>query len=241
MRCLSSLGAVLFLLAGCGAGPTPSPAAPVAPAASASSGPAIAPPEAAHHAPADLDPSRATAQAPEIFFAAFTTTKGDFAVEVHRSWAPHGADRFYNLIKLGFYDDTRLFRAIPDFMVQFGIPGDPQIAAKWQAASIPDDPPTQSNLRGFMSFAQTGMPNSRTTQIFVCFENHPQLDASGFAPFAKVSRGMEVVDAFYKGYGEGAPSGQGPSQDRIQSEGNAYLDKEFPKLDRILSTRIVER
>ena len=126
-------------------------------------------------------------------------------------------------------------------MVQFGLPGAPQVAAKWQSAAIPDDPVTQSNLRGFVTFAQTGRPNSRTTQIFIAYENHATLDASGFAPFAKVTRGMEVVDSLYKGYGEGAPTGHGPSQDRIQSEGNAYLDQDFPKLDRIVSARIVEQ
>ncbi len=211
-----------------------------APAPSAEPARPAAPSAAVTHAPSELDPSLATAQAPEVFLADFTTTQGDFVVEAHRSWAPHGVDRFYNLVKLGFYDDTRFFRAIPDFMVQFGIPGNPAVASKWRDATIADDPVTQSNLRGFMSFAQTGQPNSRTTQIFVCFANHPQLDASGFAPFAKVVRGMEIVDSLYEGYGEGAPSGQGPDQGRVQSEGNAYLDRDFPRLDRILKTRIVE-
>jgi peptidyl-prolyl cis-trans isomerase A (cyclophilin A) len=235
-----SILAFSLMVAACGAGPSLSPAAPVSPALSASSETTPTPPPAVHHAVADLDPSLATAQAPEVFLADFTTTKGHFVLEVHRSWAPNGVDRFYNLVKLGFYDDTRFFRAIPDFMVQFGISGDPQVAAKWEHASIPDDPVTQSNLRGYVTFAQTGQPNSRSTQIFICYENHPRLDSSGFAPFAKVARGMEVVDAFYKGYGEGAPSGQGPSQERIETEGNAYLDQEFPKLDRILSARIAE-
>jgi peptidyl-prolyl cis-trans isomerase A (cyclophilin A) len=224
----------------CGAGPSPEPSIPVAPASLPSSGPAHPLPPAAHHPPAEIDPSFATAKAPEVFFADFTTTRGDFVVEAHRSWAPNGADRFYNLVKLGFYDDTRFFRAIPDFMVQFGISGEPQVTAKWLSASIVDDPVTQSNLRGFVSFAQTGRPNSRTTQVFICYENHARLDASGFAPFAKIVRGMEVVDALYKGYGEGPPGGVGPSQERIESDGNAYLDQEFPKLDRILLTRIVE-
>jgi peptidyl-prolyl cis-trans isomerase A (cyclophilin A) len=198
-----------------------------------------APSEAAtHHAPAELDPSLATAQAPDLFQADFTTTKGEFVVEVHRAWAPHGADRFYNLVRLGVYDDTRFFRAIPDFMVQFGIPGDPAASAKWQDKTIPDDPVTQSNLGGFMSFAQTGRPNSRTTQVFILYGNHPRLDASGFAPFGKVIRGMDVVDQLYKGYGEGTPNGSGPDQERIQREGNAYLDRDFPKLDRILRARV---
>jgi peptidyl-prolyl cis-trans isomerase A (cyclophilin A) len=230
----------------CGAGPSVQPSAPVSQGTpSPSEPPPSEPPPsatpAAHHPAAGLDPSLATAQAPDLFLAEFTTTKGDFVIEVHRDWAPHGADRFYNLVKLGFYDDTRFFRAIPDFMVQFGVPGDRAVASKWQDASIPDDPVTQSNLRGFVTFAQTGQPNSRTTQIFICYENHPRLDANGFAPFAKVIRGMTVVDSLYKGYGEGAPSGQGPSQERIESEGNAYLDREFPKLDRILSTRLVQQ
>jgi|SRR5580704_15323959 peptidyl-prolyl cis-trans isomerase A (cyclophilin A) len=235
------LAAPVGLLA-CGAGPSPMPSTPVASEAPTSiAAPPPPLPPAAHHSPAELDPSLATAQAPEVFLADFTTTKGDFVIEVHRSWAPHGADRFYNLVKLGFYDDTRFFRAIPDFMVQFGIPGDPQVSPKWQNASIPDDPVTQSNLRGFVSFAQTGRPNSRSTQVFISYGNHPRLDASGFAPFAKIARGMDVVDSLYKGYGEGAPNGSGPSQDRIQSEGNGYLDKEFPELDHILVTRIVDQ
>lgn len=226
------------VLLACAPGPAPQPLPPVAPSPS---NPPPSPPPAVHHAASELDPSLATAKAPETFLAEFTTTGGEFVVEVHRAWAPHGADRFYNLVKLGFFDDTRFFRAIPDFMVQFGISGDPSVAAKWQSQTIADDPVTQSNLRGFMSFAQTGRPNSRTTQVFICFLNHSQLDESGFAPFAKVVRGMDVVDGLYKGYGEGAPSGEGPSQERIVSEGNAYLDKDFPKLDRILSAHVVDR
>jgi peptidyl-prolyl cis-trans isomerase A (cyclophilin A) len=235
----SSLRVLVAFVVGCGAGPSPPPSSPVVVVAPSPVQAAPLPP-AAHHSAAELDPTLATAQAPEVFFADFATSKGHFVVEAHRSWAPRGADRFYGLVKLGFYDDTRFFRAVPDFMVQFGISGDPQVAAKWRDATIADDPVTQSNLRGFVSFAQTGRPNSRTTQIFICYENHPRLDASGFAPFARVVRGMDVVDELYKGYGEGGPEGQGPSQDRIQSEGNAYLDRDFPKLDRILVTRIVD-
>jgi peptidyl-prolyl cis-trans isomerase A (cyclophilin A) len=220
--------------------PVPAATAATAPAATAADNASAAPLPAAHHTPAELDPSLATAQAPEEFQAEFTTTKGDFVVAAHRSWAPHGADRFYNLVKIGFFDDVRFFRAIPDFMVQFGIPGDPEVASRWRNASIADDPVTRSNLRGFVSFAQTSRPNSRTTQIFVCYQNHPRLDASGFAPFAQVVRGMEVVDSLYAGYGEGAPAGGGPDQERVQTEGNAYLDREFPKLDRILRARIVQ-
>ncbi len=229
-----------LLLAACGSGPTtPITAVGSSPSASASPGGA---PHAAiaavHHTPAELDPARATERAPEVFSTRFTTTQGDFVIEVHRSWAPQGADRFFNLARIGFFDDTRFFRVVEGFMVQFGIPGDPVVAAKWNGATIPDDPVIQSNLRGFVTFAMAG-PNSRTTQIFIDYNNHPRLDASGFAPFGKVIQGMEVVDALYKGYGEGAPSGKGPSQDRIQTEGNAYLDSEFPKLDRVLKTEVL--
>ena len=238
----ASILAVAFAAVACGTGPSPMPATPAAPVASVEPAPLPPPPlpPATHHKAAELDPSLATAQAPEVFLVDFATTQGEFVVEAHRSWAPNGADRFYNLVKLGFYDDTRFFRAIPDFMVQFGISGDPHVASQWQNLTIPDDPVTQSNLRGFMSFAKTTHPNSRVTQVFIAFENHPSLDAAGFAPFARVVRGMDVVDSLYKGYGEGAPGGQGPSQDRIANEGNPYLDTEFPKLDRILGTHFVD-
>jgi peptidyl-prolyl cis-trans isomerase A (cyclophilin A) len=233
--------AALLVLAACGSGPT-APLTPVG-ASSSSAEPTATPPTvskpAAHHAVTELDPALATAKAPEVFSAFFTTSRGDFVVEVHRAWAPNGADRFYNLVKLGFFDDTRFFRAIDGFMVQFGISGDPAVNTKWRDANIPDDPVTQSNLRGYMTFAQTGQPNSRTTQVFITYNNHPRLDQSGFAPFGKIVKGMDVVDAFYKGYGEGAPDGQGPSQEKIQNEGNAYLDKDFPKLGRIRSTQLV--
>ncbi len=234
------IAASLLTLAACGSGPIPVAQEPAAPAVVPSSAPALPLPPAAHHAPEELDPSLATARAPDVFLADFTTTKGDFTVEVHRSWAPNGADRFYNLVKLGFYDDTRFFRAVPDFMVQFGLAGDPQVAAKWKHAPFSDDPVVESNLRGFVAFARTGQPNSSSTQIFIAYENHPSLDAGGFAPFGKVARGMEeVVDGLYMGYGEGAPSGTGPDQHLIESDGNPYLDRDFPKLDRILRARIV--
>jgi peptidyl-prolyl cis-trans isomerase A (cyclophilin A) len=237
-----SLLAAFLLLTACGSGPTATvtpvdaPPSPVAgPPGGATPHPASA---AVHHAPSELDPARAAEHAPEVFAARFTTTQGDFVIEVHRSWAPQGADRFFNLARIGFFDDTRFFRVVEGFMVQFGIPGDPVVAAKWRGASIHDDPVTQSNLRGFVTFAMAG-PDSRTTQIFIDYNNHARLDASGFAPFGKVVKGMEVVDALYKGYGEGPPDGHGPNQERIQTEGNAYLDSEFPKLDRVLKTEIL--
>ena len=219
---------------------SPAPTAPAAmPPAETPPAPAASTSKASALHPDLLDPSKANAKAPDVFKAKFTTTKGDFVIEVHRDWSPNGADRFYNLVKMGFYDDTRFFRAITGFMVQFGLPGDPQVAAKWREASIPDDPAKQSNLRGYVAFAQTSSPNSRTTQVFIDYRDNTQLDASNFAPFGRIVDGMDVVTTLYKGYGEGAPNGDGPSQDRIQSEGNAYLDAEFPKLDRIVTAQIV--
>ncbi len=167
----------------------------------------------------------------------FDTSKGAFVIEVHRDWAPHGADRFYNLVKNGFYDGARFFRVISGFMVQFGINGNPTIAARWEDANIPDDPVTQSNKPGYITFATRG-PNTRTTQVFINYGNNRGLDSQGFAPFGRVISGMQVVNALYSGYGEGAPQGQGPSQGLIQSQGNAYLIKQFPKLDYIKKATI---
>jgi len=227
-----------LLAASCGSGPSapPATAADAPLSAAPPSPPALAP---VHHAATELDPALATERAPDLYRARFTTSNGTFIIEVHRDWAPNGADRFYELVKMGFFDDTRFFRAIAGFMVQFGIPGDPQVAAKWREARIPDDPAKQSNLRGYVAFAQTSSPNSRTTQVFIDYRDNTQLDASNFAPFGRIVDGMDVVTTLYKGYGEGAPNGGGPSQDRIQSEGNAYLDAEFPKLDRIVTAQIV--
>jgi peptidyl-prolyl cis-trans isomerase A (cyclophilin A) len=185
-----------------------------------------------------LDPSKATSKAPDAFKAKFTTTKGDFVVQVHRDWSPNGADRFYNLVKIGFFDDARFFRAIDGFMVQFGISGDPAVAKKWQEANFPDDPVKQSNKRGFVTFAQRGTPNTRGTQVFVNYGDNSRLDAT-FAPFGQVVQGMDVVDSLYKGYGEGAPMGAGPDQGLIQAQGNAYLDAKFPKLDRVQRAEVI--
>jgi cyclophilin family peptidyl-prolyl cis-trans isomerase len=186
-----------------------------------------------------LDPSKATAKAPDTFKAKFTTTKGDLVIQVHRAWAPNGADRFYNLVKMGFFDDTRFFRAVDGFMVQFGISGDPSVAKKWQEQSIPDDPPVkQSNARGFVTFAQRGTPNSRATQVFINYGDNSRLDAT-FIPFGQVVQSLEVADSLYKGYGEGAPMGAGPDQGLIQAQGNAYLDAKFPKLDAIKHAEII--
>jgi peptidyl-prolyl cis-trans isomerase A (cyclophilin A) len=185
------------------------------------------------------DPASLSEQAPAVYKAKFDTSKGSFVVEVHRDWAPNGADRFYNLVKNGYYDDARFFRVIDGFMVQFGINGNPKISAVWQNADIPDDPVKQSNARGMITFATAG-PNTRTTQVFVNFGDNASLDGQGFAPFGKVISGMDVVDSLYAGYGEGAPSGRGPNQGIMQSLGNAYLEKAFPKLDYITKASIVK-
>ena len=169
-------------------------------------------------------------QAPASYKVKFDTSKGVFAVQVTRAWAPQGADRFYNLVKSGFYDNVRFFRVISGFMVQFGINGDPATMSKWREAQIKDDPVTQSNKRGFITFAMAG-PNTRTSQVFINFGDNSRLDTDGFSPFGRVISGMEVVDALNPEYGEGAPRGRGPDQGRLQREGNAYLAKEYPRMD----------
>jgi peptidyl-prolyl cis-trans isomerase A (cyclophilin A) len=184
------------------------------------------------------DPSKLTAQAPETFNAQFDTTKGKFIIEVTRSLSPNGADRFYNLVKSGYFTDVAFFRVIPGFMCQFGIHGDPAVSAKWRDANITDDPVKGSNTRGMITFATAG-PNTRTTQLFINFGNNANLDSMGFSPFGKVIEGLDVVDKINSEYGEGAPGGIGPNQGRVQMEGNAYLKKEFPNLDYIKSAIIV--
>jgi peptidyl-prolyl cis-trans isomerase A (cyclophilin A) len=185
------------------------------------------------------NPAALTETAPATFKARFDTSAGEFVIEVRRDWAPHGADRFYNLVKNGFYDECRFFRVISNFMVQFGINGDPAVAAAWRNARLPVDPVKQSNRRGYITYAMGGSPDTRTTQVFINFRSNANLDGMGFAPFGEVVSGMDVVDKIYSGYGEGAPRGSGPEQGRVQSEGNAYLMKSFPKLDYIKSATIV--
>ena len=188
--------------------------------------------------PGFADPAKLTAKAPETFKAQFDTTKGNFTIEVTRSLATNGADRFYNLVRSGYFTDVAFFRVIPGFMCQFGIHGDPRVSAKWREATIPDDPVKGSNTRGTITFATAG-PNTRTTQLFINYGDNSRLDGDGFAPFGKVSAGMDVVDKINGEYGEGAPGGRGPDQGRIQMEGNAYLKKDFPNLDYIKSATIV--
>jgi peptidyl-prolyl cis-trans isomerase A (cyclophilin A) len=187
--------------------------------------------------PALLKPTDATA--PESFNVKLETTKGDITIEVVRMWAPNGVDRFYNLVKAGFYDNVAFFRVISGFMAQTGLNGDPEVTNAWARAPIPDDPVKKSNTRGTVTFAMTSDPNSRTTQFFINFGDNSYLDKSGFAPFGQVVDGMSVVDMLYSGYGEGAPRGRGPLQGRINSEGNAYLKAEFPDLDYIIRASII--
>lgn len=185
------------------------------------------------------NPAKAVETAPETFKVKFETTKGDFTLEITRAWSPLGADRFYNLVKSGFFSDVAFFRVIQGFMVQFGIHGNPEIAGVWKGARIKDDPVKQSNAKGYISYAMAG-PNTRTTQFFINFGNNANLDGMGFSPFGKVTEGMGVVESIYSGYGEGAPSGMGPDQGLVQLQGNKYLKAEFPKMDYIKSAELLD-
>jgi len=179
-----------------------------------------------------MKPAALKERAPDVFKAKFDTSVGAFVIEVHAAWAPNGADRFYNLVKNGFYDDGRFFRSISGFMIQFGIHGDPAVQRNWVNATIPDEKVTQGNTRGFVSFAKSTAPNSRTTQVFINLIDNSRLNRDGFAPFGKVISGMEVVDKIYTGYGNK------PDQAQVQAAGNAYLTKNFPKLDYIKKVTI---
>lgn len=187
-----------------------------------------------------MDPSVLTEKAPDTFQAKFDTSKGTFVIQVRRAWAPNGADRFYNLVKSGYYDNCKIFRVMPYFMAQWGINGDPKVNAQWVQATIPDDPVKQSNRKGYVSFAMGGK-NTRTTQVFINYsDDNIQLDGMGFAPFGTVVKGTGIVESFYADYGDGPPAAKtGPDQNRIQREGNAYLEKNFPKLDCIKSATIL--
>ena len=169
--------------------------------------------------------------APSQYRVKFDTSKGVFVVEVHRDWAPLGADRFYQLVKSGFYDEARFFRVVPGFVVQWGINKDPQVTAQWQGKTIADDPVKESNLAGNISFATSG-PNTRTTQVFINLGNNMRLDSMGFAAFGRVIQGLDVVAHLYSGYGEQ------PQQNLIESQGNAYLQQNFPNLDYVKTARV---
>ena len=201
--------------------PAPKKAAPAAPKKAAP----VAVPDLLH-------PGTLKARAPEVYKVKFTTTKGDVIIQVNRVWAPIGSDRFYSLVRAGFYKDAAFFRIVPRFVAQFGIPARPDVAAVWDHAYLVDDRVTQSNKRGTLTFATAG-PNTRTTQIFINYSDNTSLDGQGFAPFGTVIDGMDVVDKFFAGYGES------PDQARITAQGKAYLDKSFPNLDRIISAVIM--
>jgi len=207
--------------------------------------PAPVPPPPAQPAPVALNPAKLLApaemdaQAPEVFTVRFDTTAGDIIAEIHREWAPRGADRFYNLAVNGFYTNTSFFRIVPGFVVQFGISPYPKVAVAWYNAVLKDDSVKKSNSRGRLVFAAAGR-NTRTTQIFINLGDNASLDREGFAPFGDVVDGMEVVKRLYGGYGDIPPQGRGPDPKKIILQGKTYLDKEFPKLDRIKATYVAE-
>jgi peptidyl-prolyl cis-trans isomerase A (cyclophilin A) len=174
--------------------------------------------------------------APDTFITRFRTSRGDFFVQAVRVWAPRGADRFYNLVRNGFYDRNRFFRVVDGFVVQWGIHGDPAVSGAWARMCIRDDPFRRTNGRRTITFA-FGRPNTRTTQVFVNYHMNWRLDRMGFTPFGEVISGMEVVDSLYKGYGDVSKGGPDPM--RVVKEGNAYLDREFPLVDSIIDARVV--
>jgi len=178
------------------------------------------------------------AEMPALWKARFETSQGPFVIEVRKEWAPKGTERFWKLVTSRFFDDSRFYRVRPGFIVQFGIAGDPAVQSLWNAAPLADDPRRESNLRGTVSFAQAG-PGSRRTQVFVNLKDNRALDRDGFAPFGRVIEGIELFDKLYAGYGEWSPPGRGPEAARIQTQGNAYLDAQFPRLDRIVKARPV--
>lgn len=183
-------------------------------------------------------PNAAASPAPSVFYVRFETSKGPFLVEARRDWAPHGVDRFYHLVQSEYFDDGRFFRVISSFMAQFGMHGEPKVHAAWDKLPILDDSVVESNRRGYVSFAMAG-PNTRTTQLFINTVNNRPLDEMGFAPIGRVVEGMSVVDSLFADYGDAPPGGQGPDQGRITAEGNAYLERAFPKLDFIRTARVV--
>ena len=211
--------AVATLLASCD-----KPAPPPADSATA----APAPPPAATTPAADA--------APANFRVRLETSKGPIVFELHRDWAPNGVDRFFQLVEAGYYDDVRFFRVVPGFVVQFGMHGDPATNAKWAAQPITADPVKQSNKRGMVTFAQGASPNSRTTQLFINLQDNVSLDQMSFSPIGQVVEGMSVVDALHSGYGE-APSNEQP---QIAAEGNAFLNRLYPKLDFVRTARVVK-
>ena len=186
-----------------------------------------------------LHPDRAelAAKAPDTYRVALSTSRGPMVIEVHRAWAPRGADRFYYLVRHGFYDGSAFFRVLKGYIAQVGLNAAPAVTTTWNAMAISDDPVAHANSRGTLTFASAG-PNTRSTQLFLNLADNRSLDGMGFAPFGIVVSGMSLLDSLYSGYGEGAPEGKGPDQDRIMREGASYLARSFPKLDVIKSARI---
>ncbi|MCO4746835.1 MAG: peptidylprolyl isomerase [Proteobacteria bacterium] len=196
-------------------------------------------PEGAHAGLSDKSKAP-TDTAPDLYKVKFETTEGEFIVEVHRDWAPIGADHFYNLVQMGYYDDVRFFRNIAGFMVQFGVSGYPEANKVWSENRIQDEPVVQGNQRGIITFAKCGMPNCRSTQVFINHKDNSMLDPQGFSGFGRVVEGMGVVDKLYDCYGEGAPRGMGPSQGLTQSMGNAYLNAGWPNMSSVTKATIIE-
>jgi len=184
-------------------------------------------------------PEALSERAPDTVRVRFETSRGPFVVEAYRDWAPNGVDRFTQLARMGFFDNVRFYRVIPGFMAQFGLHGDPGVAAAWKDRAIPDDHVMHPNERGTITFAATGSPNSRNTQLFINYRDNRNLDGMGFAPIGRVIEGMNVVDSLYSGYGEMAPDGQGPDQLRAMAEGNDYLQRGFPKLDYVVKATVL--
>jgi peptidyl-prolyl cis-trans isomerase A (cyclophilin A) len=184
-----------------------------------------------------LRPNRYTETAPQEFQVRLETTAGDVVIQVHRAWAPLGADRFYNLVKGGYYDDTRVYRVVEGFMAQFGLNGDPYVNRAWKSEFLVDDPVVESNTRGRVAFAKGGR-HSRTTEVFISYKDNSSLDAQDFAPFGEVIEGMEAVDEFYSAYGDGPPRGEGPYQAMAVARANEYLDADFPELTKILRATV---
>jgi len=180
-------------------------------------------------------------KSPNVFSVKFQTSKGEFIIEAHREWAPLGVDRFYNFVRTGFFDDSRFFRVRAGYICQFGIPRDPAVASVWRNQTIKDDPVRQSNTRGFVGYAMTG-PDTRTSQLYINLSDNSRLDAEGFSPIGKVISGMEIVDQLYSGYGEDAGGGmRAGKQGKLFEGGSEYLDREFPKLDRLVKATLVKR
>jgi len=231
---IAILACASLLFSFAAAAQTPSPAPAKKPATAAKAPAASKTP----YDPALLHPATLIGRAPAEYDVKFVTSAGEFTIHVTRVWAPNGADRFYNLVRHHFYDGASFFRVLSGFMAQFGLSAYPEVSSVWETANIKDDPVTQHNVRGNITFATAG-PNTRTTQVFISYGNNQALDKMGFSPFGQVTEGMEVVDKLYSGYGEGAPDGRGPDQGKVGREGRVYLMKNFPLLDSIKTASIV--